>query len=72
MAPSFQHIPYRQSISLCARLGGDGGRVDEFSGFRSDFPASPLPCTSEGILHINRLNSLPIDLRPTNRPRRVS
>ena len=30
MAPSFQRIPYRQSISLCARLGGDGGRVNEF------------------------------------------
>ena len=36
MAPSFQRIPYRQSISLCARLGGDGGRVDQFLGFRSD------------------------------------
>ena len=41
MAPSFQRIPYRQSISLCARLGGDGGRVNEFSDFQSDFPAVP-------------------------------
>ena len=34
------NIPYRQSLSLSARLGGDGGRVWVKSGFQRDFPAS--------------------------------
>ena len=72
MAPSFQRIPYRQSISLCARLGGDGGRVNEFSDFQSDFPAVPHSFASMPQQTDQPIKQPPDGQRPTNRPRRVS
>ena len=71
MAPSFQRIPYRQSISLCARLGGDGGRVNEFLDFQSDFPAAPHSFASMPQQTDQPIKQPPERSSALNRPRRV-
>ena len=61
---SMGNIPYRQSLSLSARLGGDGGRVWVKSGFLSFDLLSRFPALLKAFSTILRLNSLPSDLRP--------